>query len=95
MEKIKVKIGWSGDNYSCIADDAALNGIIVVTHDTLEGLKEYFQESLLFHIEGCLQDGDILPEWLTSGQYELNYILEKSAKKKELHNIRRELASAV
>ena len=79
MEKINVKIGWSGDNYSCVADDPALNGIIVVTHKTLEGLKKSFQESLQFHIEGCLKDGDILPEWLTSGQYELNYVLETSA----------------
>jgi len=79
MEKIDVKIGWSGNNYSCIADDKALNGIVIVTHKTLEGLKKDFQESLQFHIEGCIQGGDQLPEWLTSGQYELSYILETSA----------------
>ena len=79
MEKIQVKIGWSGKNYSCIADNKALNGIVVVTNKTLDGLKKDFIESLQFHIEGCLQDGDILPEWITSGQYELNYILETSA----------------
>jgi len=79
MKKIEVKIGWSGHNYSCVADDAILNGIIVVTNKTLEGLKKDFQESLQFHIEGCLQGGDVLPEWLVSGKYELNYILETSA----------------
>jgi len=79
MEKIEVKIGWSGSNYSCVADDAALNGIVVVTNKTLDGLKKDFQESLQFHIEGCLQTGDVLPEWLVSGKYELNYILETSA----------------
>ena len=79
MEKIDVKIGWSGDNYSCVADDAALNGIIVVTNKTLEGLKKDFLESLHFHIEGCINGGDELPEWLITGQYELNYILETSA----------------
>lgn len=79
MKKISVKIGWSGDNYSCVADDEALNGAILVTNKTLKGLKKDFQESLQFHIEGCLQDGDNLPEWLTSGKYELDYILETSA----------------
>jgi len=79
MEKIQVKIGWSGNNYSCVADNPALNGIIAVTNKTLEGLKEDFVESLKFHIEGCLQDNDVLPEWLLSGKYELNYVLETSA----------------
>lgn len=79
MEKIEVKIGWSGKNYSCIADASALNGIIVVTNKTLEGLKKDFQESLQFHIEGCIQSGDALPEWLVSGNYEPDYILETSA----------------
>jgi hypothetical protein len=79
MVRIQVKVGWSGNNYSCVADDSALNGIVVVTNKALEGLKKDFQESLQFHIEGCLQDDDHLPEWLISGQYELNYVLEASA----------------
>ncbi len=69
MEKIQVKVGWSGHNYSCVADDPALNGVIVVTNKTLEGLKKDFRESLQLYIEGCLQDGDALPEWLSSGDY--------------------------
>ena len=73
MEKIHVKVGWSGDNYSCVADDAVLNGIILTTGKTLESLKGKFQESLQFHINGCIQDGDVLPEWLINGQYELDY----------------------
>ena len=79
MEKIHVKIGWSGDNYSCVADCAALNGIVLATSKTLEGLKDKFQESLDFHIDSCIQDGDQLPEWLVLGQYELSYSLEISA----------------
>ena len=62
-----------------MADDKALNGIIVVTNKTLEGLKKNFQDSLQFHIEGCIKSGDPLPEWLISKQYELNYMLETSA----------------
>jgi len=79
MKKIQVKIGWSGKNYSCVADDEALNGIIIVTNKTLEGIKNDFQESLHFHIESCVQDGDQLPEWLIKGLYELDYCLESSA----------------
>jgi len=79
MQKIKVKIGWSGNNYSCVADDAALNGIVVVTNKTVQGLKNDFNESLQFHIEGCLEAGDKLPEWLVAGDYEIEYITEISA----------------
>ena len=79
MRKLQVKIGWSGNNYSCITDDDALGGIIIVTNKTLTGLKKDFQESLQFHIEGCIQEGEQLPEWLISGQYEIDYIMETSA----------------
>ncbi|GHV09847.1 hypothetical protein FACS1894162_1450 [Bacteroidia bacterium] len=79
MEKIQVKIGWSGNNYSCVADDSVLNGIIIVTNKTLEGLKKDFQETIQFHVEGCAEAGDKLPEWLLDGKYELDYILETSA----------------
>jgi hypothetical protein len=79
MEKIQVKIGWSGNNYSCVAEDSVLNGIVIVTNKTLDGLKKDFQESLQFHIEGCVAGGDQLPEWLLSGNYELEYIFETSA----------------
>jgi hypothetical protein len=79
MEKIQVKTGWSGKNYSCVADDPVLNGVIVVTNKTLDGLKKDFPESLAFHIEGCVKDGDKFPEWLLCGNFELCYVLETSA----------------
>ena len=79
MEKLKVLISWSGNNYCAESHEEALNGIIVSTHKTLKGIKTAFQSALQFHIEGCLQDGDNLPEWLISGQYELDYVLETSA----------------
>jgi len=79
MEKIQVKIGWSGNNYSCVADNPALNGLVLVTNKTIEGLKKDFQKSLIFHIEGCIQSSDKLPDWIISNQYELVYILETSA----------------
>jgi hypothetical protein len=79
MKKLKISISWSGNNYCAESHDDALNGIVVCTHKTLTGLKKDFQESLLFHIEGCLQDGDQLPEWIILGEYELDYVFETSA----------------
>jgi hypothetical protein len=79
MEKIKVRVSWSEHNYSCVADDKVLNGVVVVTNKTLEGLKKDCQESIQFHIEGCTMDGDKLPDWLLRGEYELDYVLETSA----------------
>jgi len=71
MKKIKVSISWSGDNYCANAQGDYLNGIIAATHKTLEGVKQEFQSALQFHIEGCLEDGDKLPEWLAGNNYEL------------------------
>jgi predicted RNase H-like HicB family nuclease len=79
MEKIQVKVGWSGKNFSCVADAPALNGLVIVTAKTLDKLKKDLQESLRFHIEGCIQDGDELPAWLIDGSYELEYFMEVSA----------------
>ena len=79
MEKIKVSVSWSGDNYCANAQEEYLNGVIITTHKTLEGVKQEFQSALQFHIEGCLEDNDKLPEWLTSGNYELEYTTEVSA----------------
>lgn len=33
-----------------------------ISEKTLEELKKVFAESLQFHIEGCVSDGDQLPE---------------------------------
>ncbi|MDR3250620.1 MAG: CopG family transcriptional regulator [Tannerella sp.] len=79
MEKINVSIGWSGNNYSACAAGDELNGAVLVTHKTLEGLKKNFAESLQFHLEGCIADNDKMPEWLVKGEYELNFILQTSA----------------
>jgi predicted RNase H-like HicB family nuclease len=79
MNKLKVSISWSGNNYCAETHHEALNGIIISAHKSLETLKKDFKESLQFHIEGCLRDNDKLPEWIVSGQYELDYVLETSA----------------
>jgi hypothetical protein len=79
MERINVTIGWSGNNYSAGTSGETVNGCIIATHKTLEGVKTAFESALHFHIEGCVADGDRLQEWLLSGNYELNYIYETPA----------------
>lgn len=79
MKQLKVNIGWEDKNYSAVCDDKDINGIVVCTHKDLDTLKRSFAESLKFHIEGCIEDGDQLPEYLTKGNYELVFELEVSA----------------
>jgi predicted RNase H-like HicB family nuclease len=79
MEQIKVSITWSGDNYCANADGEDLNGVVLVTNKTLEGVKKEFESALQVHIEGCLADEDKLPDWVSSGHYELEYVFEVSA----------------
>ena len=79
MKRINVSIGWSGDNYCAGAEGDGIDGVIIATHKTFKGVKKGFESALQFYIECGLRSGDILPDWLTSGQYELEYILETSA----------------
>ncbi len=73
--KLKVNVSWSGKNFCCAwSDDAA--GTVVATAKTLEKLKEDFAESLKLHIEGCVADGDVLPQYLVDGDYQLEYVLD-------------------
>ena len=80
MEKkrIKVEVSWTDDNFCCVWNDEDA-GSILVTAKTMEKLKKDFVESLRLHIEGCIRDGDILPEYLVEGEYEPDYILDTAA----------------
>ena len=74
MEKIKVLLGWSGQNYSaCTEDYDLLCGVVIATGKTYNDLKRNFESALEFHIEGCLNGGDKLPDWLVNGEYEIAY----------------------
>lgn len=75
---MKVDVTWTDDNFGCVwSDDVA--GTVVVTAKTLDKLKADFEESLRLHIEGCLEDGDELPEYLVNGDYEIEYVLNTAA----------------
>ena len=77
MEKIKVFLSWSGDNYA--AGSGEINGVVVATGKTLEGVKNAFKESFEFHVESSVADGDALPTYLVDGNYELDFELQVSA----------------
>lgn len=77
MEKIKVIVDYTDKNYSAMTAD--VGGVVIVTDRTLEGLEKSFKESFEFHIEGCLSDGDDLPEWVVNGDYEIEYEYSTSA----------------
>ena len=72
-------IPWSGENYCADSVNENINGVVLVFNSTLEGVKKEFESSLKSHIEGCLADGDVLPEDIAAGNYELDYKLDVSA----------------
>lgn len=76
--KLTIDVSWTGKNFCCAwYDDDA--GTVVATAKTLAKLKEDFAESLKWHIEGCVADGDVLPDYLVDGDYELEYNLDTAA----------------
>lgn len=78
MEKIKVEVNWCEKNFACVWGCPDF-GSIIVTNKTLEGLKKEFQKSLQWQIEDMLADGDDVPQWLASGDFEIEYDLHISA----------------
>ncbi len=77
MEKIKIIVGWEDKNYSAVCD--SVGGLVIDTHKDLDKLKESFTEAFAFHVEGCIEDGDDLPDYIVKGEYKLDFILEVSA----------------
>ena len=46
---------------------------VVLTAPTLEALQKEAKESLEFHVEGLMENGEDVPEWLKNGDYEFEY----------------------
>lgn len=76
--KLNIEVSWTGRNFCCAWNDEEA-GSVVVTAKTLSKLKEDFAQSLAWHIEGCVEDGDHLPDYLVSGDYELVFNLDTAA----------------
>ena len=72
MEKIRVDVSWCEKNFSASLGEN-VPGAVVFTADTFAELQKEAKESLEFHIEGMVADGDEVPQWLVDGDYEFEY----------------------
>ena len=48
-------------------------GAVVFTAPSFDALQKEAKESLEFHIEGLMENGEDVPEWLNNGDYEFVY----------------------
>ena len=78
MEKIRVDIQWCDHNFGATFGDTD-PGAIVITAKTYDELMKEIPETLRFHVEGMLEDGDEVPDWLRNGDYEFEYHLDTAA----------------
>lgn len=72
MEKIIVDVAWCDRNYGG-SFGSNVSGAVVLTAPTLEALQKEAKESLEFHVEGLMENGEDVPEWLKNGDYEFEY----------------------
>lgn len=72
MEKINVKVEWYDKNFGATFGEE-VPGAVVFTAKTFDELQREARETLEFHIEGMLADGDEVPQWLVDGDYEFVY----------------------
>ena len=73
METIKVLVGRTKKNYSAVISEN-INGMVIVTADTLEELKTKAKETLDFHFDSLEED---VQEWMVKKDYELTFILTR------------------
>ncbi len=78
MKKIKVFVEWCDRNFGATVGDNVPGGF-AVTAKTYEELQRNVEESLKWHIESMVADGDEVEEWLAHGEYELEWELGTSA----------------
>lgn len=78
MEKIKIDIQWCDHNFGATFSNN-VPGAVVLTAKTYDELMKEIPETLQFHIDGMVADGDDVPEWLRNGDYEFEYVLDTAA----------------
>lgn len=72
MEKVRVDVTWCNKNFSA-AFGENVPGAVVFTASNVDELYKEAKETLKFHVEGMLLDGDDVPQWLVDGDYEFEY----------------------
>lgn len=78
MEKVIVTIDWCEKNY-CGGYGDNVPGAAVFTAATYEEAKREAQETLDFHMEGYIEDGEEVPQWYLDKDYDLEFRLTTSA----------------
>ena len=68
METIVVNVSWCEHNFGASLGEN-VPGAVVVTAKTYDELVKEVQETLKFHVEGMMADGDDVPQWLQDGDY--------------------------
>ena len=74
MEKIIVNVAWCDKNFGGSLG-SNVPGAVVFTAPTFEALQKEAKESLEFHVEGLMENGEDIPAWLKNGDYEFVYNL--------------------
>ena len=74
MEKINVDVQWCDKNFGATFGDN-VPGAVVLTAKSYEELIREVPETLRFHVEGMVKDGDNVPQWLRDGDYEFVFNL--------------------
>ena len=72
METIKVNVEWIEKNFCAALSDNVPGSIVITAHDINE-LKKEISDTLRFHVDGMLRDGDFVPQWLITGDYTFDY----------------------
>lgn len=78
MEKITVDVAWCEKNFGGSFGNN-VPGAVVFTANTFAELQKVAKETLEFHISGMIEDGEDVPNWLVSGEYEFVYSFEDTA----------------
>lgn len=78
MEKIRVYIQWCEHNFGATFGDN-VPGAVVITAKTYDELMKEIPDTLQFHVEGMVENGDVVPDWLRNGDYEFEYHLDTAA----------------
>ena len=72
METIKVNIEWIEKNFCAALGDNVPGSVVITAHDINE-LKKEISDTLRFHVDGMIKDGDFVPQWLVTGDYTFDY----------------------
>ena len=78
MEKIIVNVSWCEKNYGASLSEN-VPGAVVVTAKSYDELVDEVRNTLNFHVEGMIAEGDDVPQWLLEGDYEFEFHLDAAA----------------